>query len=113
MKQRYLVIASVLAVYWVLGITVFSDNLGSHIRFYNDDFDRLIYSQRGAWALNGFIPYRGVFSEYPHIATYLFGLPLFIVRDNFAAYLAIFSLLMCLCLGALIVLLQRMLPGRE
>ena len=55
----------------------------------------------------------GVFSEYPHVATYLFGLPYFIVRDNFFAYLAIFSLVMCVCLFALILVLQRMMPGRE
>jgi uncharacterized membrane protein len=111
--KRYLALAGGLALYWLAGITVFSDNLGSHIRFFNDDFDRVIYSQRGAWALDGLIPYRGVFSEYPHVATYLLGLPYFFVRDDYAAYRAIFSLLMCVCLGATIVLLQRMLPGRE
>jgi uncharacterized membrane protein len=100
-------------VYWALGLTVFRDTLGTLIRFYNDDFDRLIYSQRGAWAVDGLVPYRGVFSEYPHVATYLFGLPYFFVRDNFVAYLGIFSLVMCLCLFALILLLQRMMPGRE
>src|SRR4029453_8308474 len=97
----------------MLGITVFSDNLGSHIRFYNDDYDREIFSQRGAWALTGLVPYRGVFSEYPHVATYLLGLPYFFVANDYAAYRAVFSLLMCVCLGTMIVLLQRMLPGRE
>ena len=33
----------------------------------------------------------------PHVATYIFGLPYAVVRDNFAAYLAIFSLVMCVC----------------
>jgi uncharacterized membrane protein len=111
--KRHLALVVWLAVFWMLGITVFSDNLGSHIRFYNDDYDREIFSQRGAWALTGLVPYRGVFSEYPHVATYVLGLPYFFVANDYAAYRAVFSLLMCVCLGTMIVLLQRMLPGRE
>jgi uncharacterized membrane protein len=111
--KRHLALAGGLAVYWILSITVFSQNLGSHIRFVNDDFDRVIYSQRGAWALEGLIPYRGVFSEYPHVATYILGFPYLVGSDGYPAYRAAFSLLMCVCLGATIVLLQRMLPGRE
>jgi len=100
-------------VFWTAGITVFSDNLGSHVRFFNDDFDRAIYLQRGAWAVEGLVPYRGVFSEYPHVATYVLGFPYFVGSADYPSYRAIFSLLMCMCLGATVVLLQRMLPGRE
>jgi hypothetical protein len=111
--KRHLALAGGLAVYWLAGITVFGDNLGSHVRFFNDDFDRVIFAQRGAWALDGLVPYRGVFSEYPHVATYILGLPYLFVAGDFVAYRAIFSLVMCVALGATIVLLQRMLPGRE
>ena len=100
-------------MYWWLGITVFVDNLGSNVRFFNDDFDRVIFAQRGTWALEGLVPYRGVFSEYPHVATYVLGLPYLFVGGDYAAYRAVFSLLMCVALGAVIVLLRRMLPGRE
>jgi uncharacterized membrane protein len=110
---RHLTLAGGLAVYWILGITVFSQNLGSNVRFFNDDFDRVIYSQRGAWALDGLVPYRGVFSEYPHVATYILGAPYLAGSLDFAAYRAVFSLVMCFFLGATIVLLRRMLPGRE
>lgn len=106
-------LAAGLAVYWLLSTTVLSDNLGSQIRFVNDDFDRVIYSQRGAWALHGLVPYRGAFSEYPNVATYLFGLPYFITGGDFFAYRAIFSFVMCVCLGLMVGLLQRFLPGRE
>jgi uncharacterized membrane protein len=111
--RRHLTLAGGLAVYWVLGATVFSQNLGLNVRFFNDDFDRVIYSQRGAWALDGLVPYRGVFSEYPHVATYILGAPYLAGSLDFATYRAVFSLLMCLFLGATIVLLRRMLLGRE
>jgi hypothetical protein len=40
-----------------------------------DDYEMSIYWKRGAWEPTGLRPYLDVFSEYPPLATWMFGLP--------------------------------------
>src|SRR5258705_320947 len=40
-----------------------------------DVSDRSVYQQRGAWLPTGLTPYLEVHSEYPQLATWLFGVP--------------------------------------
>ena len=100
-------------MHYVLGVTVFSQNLGWHVRFFNDDYDRVIYSQRGAWALDGLVPYRGVFSESPARGDLRSRGAVPRRQRRLSSLSAVFSLVMCFFLGATIELLRRMLPGRE
>jgi hypothetical protein len=105
-----------LAIVWALGISVLRSNCSSNVRLFNDDYDRSIYSMRGAWALNRTVPYRDVPSEYPQLATYLFGLPYLVAgraSRDYRVYSDIVSgVMLCFLYGA-IVLLYRMLPARK
>lgn len=47
-----------------------------------DDQDITIYIKRGAWAPTGLRPYLDVFSEYPPLATWIFGIPYAIARPE-------------------------------
>lgn len=44
-----------------------------------DDYEYTIFMKRGAWAV-GLRPYLDVFSEYPPLATWAFGLPFFVMK---------------------------------
>lgn len=107
--RQHLAIAACLALVWLIGEGVFRENLGSELRFFTDNYERDVYAQRGAWAIDGRVPYRDVFSEYPQVATYVLGLPYLVVGDDRTAYLSVFSLMMCVWLGATIILLRQML----
>ncbi|MBI3818284.1 MAG: hypothetical protein HY286_06295 [Planctomycetes bacterium] len=45
-----------------------------------DDYEYTIFMKRGAWAV-GLRPYLDVFSEYPPLATWSFGIPFFIIKN--------------------------------
>ena len=49
-----------------------------------DDYEYTIYLKRGAWAPTGLRPYVDVFSEYPPVATWIFGIPFFLVKPEHA-----------------------------
>lgn len=105
-----------LAIVWALGISVLQSNCSSKARLFNDDFDRSIYSERGAWAINRTVPYRDVPSEYPQLATYLLGVPYLLAGEaarDYRVYSAIVSAIMLVFLYGAIVLLYRMLPARK
>jgi hypothetical protein len=105
-----------LAIVWALGISVLRSNCSSDVRLFNDNYDRAIYSMRGAWALNHTVPYRDVPSEYPQLATYLFGVPYLVARRasrDSRIYSDIVSGIMLGFLYGAIVLLYRMLPARK
>ena len=75
------------------------------VRLVRDDYDRSAYMARGSFVvIAGARPYRDVFSEYPQLATYLFAVPyghVLVHRQNKDTYLAVFSAMMALSLGAL------------
>jgi len=50
-----------------------------------DDYEPSIFLKRGAWAGAGLRPYLDVFSEYPPLATWSFGLPYLLVAPKAAA----------------------------
>ena len=52
------------------------------IRFFRDNYDMSCYFRRGAWLPLGKRPYAEVFSEYPQLATYLFGLTHVVAQSN-------------------------------
>ncbi len=94
----------------------FGNNFNSQIRLINDYHDRDIYSQRGSWLPEKKVPYLEVFSEYPQLATYFFGLP-HIAKDVFSKfslsidYYTIFSLLMIFVLFFTINILMKLLKN--
>lgn len=118
-KKRINSLVIGLFVVWLAFISIFRANLGSGIRLFNDDYDRAVYSVRGEWLLRGLVPYRDVPSEYPQVATYLFGVPyLFASQPTIEAFgywlhSSIFSLIMLAFLGGTIILLYRMLPEHK
>lgn len=105
-----------LLIIWLLVSTVLRNDLGSHIRYFSDDYDRGIYYERGLWLPNGQVPYRDVISEYPQVPTYLFGLfhiPFLGEKDELLAYLkhsSLFTAVMLVVLFALIGQIYRLLP---
>jgi hypothetical protein len=70
------------------------------IRWVRDDWDRVVYLERGVFIRDGGRPYVDVPSEYPQLATYLFGLP-WTLASTPGQYLAIFTGLMAAALGGL------------
>lgn len=62
-----------------ISLNYFSENYP--VRIMNAHWDTSIYYQRGLWAEDGKVPYLERFSEYPQIATFLFGLP-FLMNDQ-------------------------------
>lgn len=105
-----------LFVIWLLTTTILRTNLNTKVRLFSDDYDRLIYFQRGLWFVNHQVPYQDTLSEYPQVPTYLFGLiHVASLGENNASiahwkYSSLFSLLMLIVLLATVELLQRMLP---
>lgn len=71
------------------------------VRYFADNFDRLSYLWRGQWALDGGLPYRDRYSDYPLLMTLYYGLPYFATHD-LRLLMAFFPLANCLWLaGAL------------
>jgi hypothetical protein len=118
-KKQVLFLGVGLFVFWLLCISLFRNNLGSTVRYFNDDNDRSDYALRGEWFLLGKVPYRDTVSEYPQIPTYLFAIPYLFgprtpgVQFNYWIYSSVLSFLMLACLGATVVLLFRMLPSHQ
>jgi hypothetical protein len=115
-KKQALFLGAGLFVFWLLCISLFRNNLGSAVRFFNDDNDRSDYALRGQWILLGKVPYRDTLSEYPQIPTYLFAMPYLFgprtpgVQFNYWIYSSAFSFLMLSILAATVILLYKMLP---
>ncbi len=118
-NRTYLLLSIGLLLLWVCLVTIFRGNLGSSIRFFNDDADRQDYFLRGSWLPTGKVPYRDVISEYPQIPTFIFGilyLPFLNQVDSNAVYLKysnLFSFLMLCLLICLITTLGSMLPEKK
>jgi uncharacterized membrane protein len=119
-KQTYF-LAAILLVIWLLFVSVLRGNFPNtsfSVRWFNDDYDRSIYMQRGEWLPDHGIPYVDVLSEYPQIPTYLFGLIYFVtpainVQLDYYVYSSIFSLLMLVILFFTIRMLYGMLSERK
>ncbi len=117
--KKILALGIGLLVAWLLGISLLRQNLGSNVNFFNDDYDRSDYALRGEYILNGQVPYRDSFSEYPQIPTYLFAVPYLLQPRqlgpavSYTLFSATFSLMMLVVLFATIVLLYRMLPEKK
>ena len=118
-KRKFLPLTICLLLYWLCSTTFLRTNLGSPVRYINDDADRGAYFTRAMWLPEGKVPYRDIFSEYPQISTYLFGmvyLPFLKETDPDAAYIgysAFFSLLMLYTLIALLFFLEKELPDAK
>lgn len=97
----------------------FASNFNSEIRFINDNADREIFHSRGLWYPLRKIPYLEVFSEYPQLGTYFFGLPhaiLSLIHDSDygkSEYRLTFSVITIIFLFASIVLLYKMREKRK
>jgi hypothetical protein len=105
-----------LLIFWLLCISIFRENLGYGIRFFNDDYDRSVYALDGEWFLKGQIPYKDTISEYPQIPTYLFAVP-YLFSDpnsspdfNYWVFSTVISLISLGFLLGTILLLYQMLP---
>ena len=119
MNRKYLILSVGLLFFWLCSSTFLRNNIGSSVRYFNDDVDRLDYFIRGMWLPEGKVPYRDVFSEYPQISTYLFGL-VFLpflketdIRSSFISYSTFFSLLMVYTLIALAISIEKELPDEK
>jgi hypothetical protein len=55
-------------------------NRYGHYRLVNDHHDIGVYHKRGAWVYGARQPYRDVFSEYPQVSTWFFGVPHLLTR---------------------------------
>lgn len=120
MNKRYILTLRIVVIgLWICSTTIFRDNLSESIRFINDNADRGDYYKRGMWLVNQSVPYRDVFSEYPQIPTWLFGIvhiPFLNQTDNNVArlnYIALFSLLMTGMLIALAEIISRLLAKEK
>lgn len=78
------------------------------VRLLQDTYDRGVYATRGRWVQDGSDPYTVHDSEYPQVATYVFGIPWLLTSDR-ATYDRVFPLLMALCLWALVPVTMRSL----
>ena len=115
MKLKHFVfIVFILLFVWVFFITLAAGNFGSHIRWFNDYYDRSVYVQRSAWFIEGGIPYVDTFSEYPQVATYFFALPYLLMMQlqpvdtiSPSTYSMAFSFLTLFLLGGVIFLLYK------
>lgn len=114
--QRLLIIS--LLLLWVLQISVLRNNLSQDpnrfVRWVNDHDEIMVYMSRGAWLPEHSAPYRDVFSEYPQIPTYLFGLIYLIIplgsneQRAYFTYSSLFAFLMLVFLYATIQMLYHM-----
>jgi hypothetical protein len=116
--KKTLALTLSLLVFWLAGISILRNNLGSDIRFFNDDFDRSVYAKDGEWFPRGLVPYKDTISEYPQVATYLFALPYLLERfqpgENFYwLYSTVFSFITLGFLFATTSLLYQMLPSHK
>ena len=115
MKLKHFVfIVFTLLFVWVFFVTLAAGNFGSHIRWFNDYYDRSVYVQRSAWFIEGGIPYVDTFSEYPQVATYFFALPYLLMVQlqpvdtiSLSTYSMAFSFLTLFLLGGVIFLLYK------
>ncbi len=71
----------------------------SGVRLIQDDFDRRLYIQYGAWLRYRRVPYLEIKSEYPQVATYLFGLPHLVATHPRAKRLAFSAMALCFWLA--------------
>jgi uncharacterized membrane protein len=115
-----LIVFTALIIFWGLFVFVLRANLDSHVRFFSDDGDKSVYFHHSQWYSERLIPYVDVFSEYPQVPTYLFGVPNAIYELFFPGrpffyilYDAIFTALMLVFLGAAILLLTQMAPPEK
>ena len=77
------------------------------VRLLYDVSDKNAYIRCGRYALlDGGAPYRDAYSEYPQLATYLFGVP-FAFASNRAEYHHYFTWMMAFCLAATYLLVSR------
>ena len=118
-SKRFLYLSIGLITYWLLSVTLLHNNLDTPVRLFSDEFDRLVYFERGQWLPERLVPYKDVMSEYPQIPTYLFGLlhlPVIGETNMLVAYWkhsSIFSALMLIALAATIEILYKILPERK
>lgn len=118
-SKKFLYLSIGLLFYWLFTITILHNNLNTPIRIFSDEFDRFVYFQRGSWLPNDLVPFRDVLSEYPQVPTYLFGLlRLVSLKDVDMAiaywkFSAVFSMLMLICLVAIINILINILPNKK
>jgi hypothetical protein len=78
------------------------------VRLLYDVGDKNAYIRCGRYALvDGGAPYRDAYSEYPQLATYLFGVP-FAFAKNRAEYHHFFTWMMAFCLAATYLLVSQM-----
>lgn len=119
-QKRLLILTLSLLFVWILAISVLRSEQASDIRWVNDNNDRLVYMQRAAWIVDGSIPYKDVFSEYPQIPNYFFALPYILLSlfqpietINSFQYIAFFSFFMLIILELTIILLYKLLPRNK
>lgn len=117
-RQKLYLVAGLLIV-WFLATTVLRNNLGGHVRYFSDEADRIAYFERGVWFPKGQIPYRDVFSEYPQVPTFLFGvfyIPILGEKDTMTAYMkftSLFSLAMLWLLFMTINQVYKLMDGKR
>lgn len=118
-SRRHLWLCVGLLLLWVLLATLLRENFRLAIPWFNDYSDRGDYFRGGAWLPLRAVPYRDVMSEYPQVATYLFGLlylPFLGQLDSpalFFQYSILFAFIMIFLLICLMVLLEGMLAGHK
>jgi len=64
------------------------------------------YAVRGAWLRDNLIPFKDIFSEYPQIATYFFGLP-YLVSNDKSTYYLVFMLMVIWCFVFLLLVVNK------
>ncbi|MCF6277204.1 MAG: glycosyltransferase 87 family protein [Anaerolineales bacterium] len=118
-KQKISLILGLL-IFWALSVSVLRWQPGMEIRWVDDPNDKIIYMERAAWIVDGSIPYKDVFSEYPQVPNYLFAVPFIIFSTvqpmatvNSFQYTALFSLFMLGILARTIILLYNLLPNKK
>jgi hypothetical protein len=118
-NRTFLLLSITLLLVWACLTTFLRANLDSAVRLFNDDADRTVYFERGAWLPTNKIPYRDVASEYPQVPTFIFGVlytPFLNENDLsvvYARYSMLFSFLMICLLIGLAITLDKMLPKKE
>ena len=70
---RKVLVAGFLIFFWGFVWKFGEENFGSQIRFFVDIWDLRTYYNNGKWYPTGTQPYVDVPSEYPQVATYIFG----------------------------------------
>jgi hypothetical protein len=85
---------------------------GGSIRLVRDWDDTSAYFARGEWAVDGKVPYRDYFAEYPPLAVLYVGLLRWKARSLFDLQVEL-AITMALTLWATVALLARALPRRR